>query len=113
MDHEAYERQMFDIVNRKAEDKHTDTRESTVTTKKSLLTKTDIRVLRRGLKRTGIALLTTILFALSIFSFIKAATATGYLAVVLFFLAIVLMVFAFVFLYAQGVTDGGSRGDHK
>ncbi len=97
MDHKAFNEQTID----------------TVTIKKSLFTKTDVKILRRGLKRTGIALLTTFLFALSIFSFIAAATATGYWAVVLFFSAIVLMIWALAFLYAQGITDEESRGDYK
>jgi hypothetical protein len=71
------------------------------------------KILGRGLKRMMIALFTAILFALSVYAFIAAATATGYWAVVLFLSAIVLMVGAFVFLYAQGITKVESQGDSK
>ena len=115
MDHETYENQMIDSINRHAEEKNrcTGTSENTIKAKRRVFTKTDVNTLKRGLKRTMIALLTTVLFGLSVFSFIAAATATGYWAVILFFSAIVLLGWTFVFLYAQGVTDAESKGDSK
>jgi hypothetical protein len=56
-----------------------------------------------------LAIFTAFLFGLSIFSFIATATATGYWAVILFISAIVLLVWAFLFLYAQGIVNGGGR----
>ena len=115
MDHEAYENEMIDGVNRhtKEWDQITFDSEITPTEKNRVVTKTDTRALRQGFKRMVLALFTTALFALSIFCFIVTATATGYLAVFLFFSAIVLMVWAVIFLYAQGVADVGSKGDSK
>jgi hypothetical protein len=112
MDHEAYENQMIEAVNRNAEDK-TGTHESAVPTKRLLFTKTDARTLKRGIKRTVLALLTAILFALSVYSFIAVASVTGYRAVGLFFVAIMMLIMAFILLYAQGITFMESRGDHK
>ncbi len=113
MDHEAYESQMIEGINHNADEKsqHISTNESSTTTKKSVFTKEDAKALRRGVKRTLLALLTAIAFGLSVSSFIAVASATGYWAVVLFLSAIVLMVFAFILLYAQGITFFERRGD--
>lgn len=111
MDHEAYESQMIDTVNRNAEEKNRQagTAETPVA-KKKLLTKADVKALKHGGKRVLVALFTTILFILSIVSFIAVATAKGYVAVILFISGIVLLVWAFIFLYAQGITKIESRG---
>jgi fatty acid desaturase len=108
MDHNAYENEMIDTINRHAEEK---SRQATAV--KRVFTKTDTRTLRQGLKRTLIAILTAVLFALSVYNFIAVATATGYWAVILFFSAIVLLVWAFILLYAQGITHVESKGDNK
>ncbi len=103
MEHDAYENQMIDLVNRNAKEKKSGLYETTTTVKKRIFTKTDVSTLRRGLRRTLLALLTALIFALSIFCFITVATETGYLAVFLFLAAIVFMGFAFILLYAQGI----------
>ena len=110
MNHDTYEKEMIDGINRHAEEKsqQTITHSSKVTT-----AKTDFEALKRGFKRTVLALLTAILFGLSVFAFIATATATGYWAVVLFLSAIVLMFWAFVLLYAQGVVRTGRYGGSK
>lgn len=115
MDHEAYENEMIDSVNRHAGEsgRYVGTYESTGITKKRLLPKAETTALTRGLKRMLVAIFTAVLFALSILSFILVATATGYWAVFLFFAAVVLLIWAFVFLYAQGITDAESKGDDK
>jgi hypothetical protein len=80
------------------------------------MNKTDVKVLKRGLKRMGLALLTAALFAISVISLIKVATAPGYLAVLLFIIAILEMVMAITFLYAQGLSpkvSNESQGDCK
>ena len=107
MDHEEYESQMFDDINRHAAERSA----HFVTTlpKRAVITLKDKSALKMGLKRMGIALFTAFLFGLSITSFILTATATGYWAVILFLAAIVLLVWAVVFLYAQGIANGGGR----
>ena len=115
MNHDTYEKEMIDGINRHAEEKSQQTiiHSSKVTTAKNGSAKTDFEALKRGLKRTVLALLTAILFGLSVFAFIATATATGYWAVVLFLSAIVLMFWAFVLLYAQGVVRTGRYGGSK
>ncbi len=115
MDHEAYENEMIDRVNRHADEKdlYADAFESTVTTKKSMFAKTDVKTLKLGLKRTMLAVFTAVLFALALFCFVLVATARGYWAVILFFAALVFMVGGYIFLYAQGITQVGSKGDNK
>jgi hypothetical protein len=65
--------------------------------------KTDVMVLKRGLKRMGLALLTAATFAISVAGLIVTAIAPGYVAVILFLASIVAMAMAFVLLYAQGL----------
>lgn len=77
------------------------------------MNKIDKKILKTGLKRVAIALLTAFLFAMSVLAFIVTATATGYWAVILFISGIVLMIWAFVFLYAQGITGDESQGENK
>lgn len=106
MDHEAYETQMFDTVNHHSA-------ESVSRPKVAVVTKKDTSALKMGLKRMVIALFTALLFASSVISFILTATATGYRAVVLFLAAIVQLVWAFIFLYAQGITREESKGEKQ
>lgn len=115
MDHEAYENEMIDGVNRHADEKdlYADAFESTVTTKKSVFAKTDVKALKLGLKRTMLAILTALLFALAVLCFVVVATAKGYWAVMLFFCALIFLVCGYIFLYAQGITRVGSKGDNK
>lgn len=67
------------------------------------MSKTNAKILKRGLRHMGIALFTTALFVLAVASLILTATAPGYLAVILFLLAVVQLAAAFIFLYAQGL----------
>ncbi len=108
MDHKAYEEQMIDGVNRNAEMKR---RLGKGRFEAPGVNDGDKRTFKIGLKRTGLALVTVFLAALSVYSFIATATATGYVAVFLFFAAIVLLFWAVVFLYAQGIINVGSRGE--
>lgn len=112
MDHEVFEKEMIDGVNRHAEskDKHSD---STPVKSRGFFTKEDTSALKCGLRRTLVALITAALFALSVWMFIEVAHAVGYVAVVLFLSAIVLMIAAFGLLYAQGVVLDESKGDDK
>jgi Flp pilus assembly protein TadB len=115
MDHEAYENEMIDDINRNAKDKnmHDSTRESTSVLKQYLFSKEDKKIMRRGLKRTLLALVTAALFALAICGLVAVAVAPGYLAVLLFFASILSVVCAFISLYAQGIIDTESYGDGK
>lgn len=106
MDHEAYEKEMIEAVNRHSEEKSKGP-------KRTVITKKDASVLKIGLKRTLLALLTAGLFALAVYDFIAVATATGYWAVALFLAAIVLLIAVFTLLYAQGIIHVESKGDGK
>lgn len=76
-------------------------------------TKADARSLWLGCKRVLVALLTAVSFALTGYAFIAVATATGYWAVALFIAAIVLTIWSFALLYAQGVVYVESQGDDE
>jgi hypothetical protein len=111
MDHEAYERQMIDAVNRNADEKSmrvdTGSPKSTVTTKKNDAT------LKRGFKRTLLALLTAATFAISVFGFVAVASVPGYLAVLLFLTSSLGLGISFTLLYAQGITHVESKVNDK
>ena len=80
------------------------------------MSKSDVKTFKRGLKRMALAVVTAALFATSVFCFIKVATTVGYLAILLFFLAIVAMGMSLLLLYAQGIISGPdteSKGDGK
>ena len=115
MNHEAYEKEMIDTVNRHSAewDQLTFADEFPDTKKGSKHKGEDARTLRRGLKRMAIAILTAIVFLLTVFTYIAVATATGYAAVLLFFLGVVLTVVTYILLYAQGVTQVESKGGSK
>lgn len=101
MDHEAYEQEMIETINR-----HGEAAAKNVTKPdwSLVMTKNDTNVVIRGLKRTLLALLTAGLFVVSLIGLITVATVPGYLAVILFFASIMGAAVAFVLLYAQGIT---------
>ena len=68
------------------------------------MNKTDVEILKRGLRRMGLALLTTAMFAISVLGFFAVATAPGYLAVLMFIGSVFAMMAAITLLYAQGLT---------
>ena len=111
MDHKAFENEMIDAVNRHADARSEQVKPAAPESK--VFTKKDAAFLKRGLKRTGFALLTILLIALAVFGFIATATATGYWAVILFLASIVISIWAFVFVYAQGVVPTDNRGESK
>lgn len=111
MDHEAYENEMIDAINRHGEEAVDESVK--LSNRNRVVTKNDAIVVIRGLKRTLFALLTIALFAISAIGFITVASVQGYMAVVLFFASILGIVFAFVLLYAQGVVHIESRGESK
>ena len=106
MDHEAFEKEMIDTVNRHAEEKTTPS-ESIPTAK------LDAAIMKRGLKRMGIALLTTVEFIGAVFGFIWTTFLPGYLAVLAFLASDFVLVCAICMLYAQGITRKGIQGDNK
>lgn len=73
------------------------------------MSKSDINILKRGLKRVAAATLTLLTFAIALAGFIATAFVTGYFAVLLFFAATAAMLFAISLLYAMGLT----RPSHK
>ena len=111
MDHKAFENEMIDAVNRNAEARSKRVR--TAAPESKVFTKKDVAFLKIGLKRTGIALLTIVLIAMAVAGFIATATATGYWAVILFLLSVVISILAFIFLYAQGIVLANNRGESK
>ena len=114
MNHDEYERQMIDMVNHNAKEKKTGLYENTA--KKKVFTAADFRALRIGIRRTLLALVTAIVFALSIYDFIAVTTVSGYWAVLLFVCAIMLLGLSFLLLYAQGIlskTQQESKGEIK
>ena len=68
------------------------------------MSKSDVKTLKRGLKRMVFALVTAALFALSVWGFFITASAPGYLAVLMFLASVLWMAMAVTFLYAQGIT---------
>ena len=111
MNHEAYEKQMIDAVNRNAEEKSKQFKAGTPDGK--VITKWDKTTLMMGLIRTLFALITTGLFAISVIGFVAVATTPGYQAVALFITSIAALGCGFVFLYAQGILGKESAGDNK
>ena len=109
MEHDAFEKEMFDTVSRhgKAADKKIPIEATRV------VDKNDGRVVIRGLKRTLLALLTAVTFAASGLGFIVTAKVPGYLAVLLFFVSILALVASFVLLYSQGIISVESKGESK
>ena len=79
------------------------------------MSKTDEKILRRGLKRMALALLTTALFAIAVAGLVTVAFVSGYWAVLLFFVSLYVMAIALSLLYAQGITrkQNGSQGESK
>jgi energy-converting hydrogenase Eha subunit C len=110
MDHEAYENEMIDAINRHGEE----AAKKEVKAKLSqVVTKNDARIIVRGLKRTLLALLTAATLALAVMGLITVATAPGYLAVVLFFASVLALIVSVVLLYAQGIIRVESKGESK
>ena len=109
MDHEAYENEMMDAVNRHKEEADTKSEAKW----SMVMNKNDARVVVRGLRRTLIALLTAAMFAIAVIGFITVAKAPGYLAVLLFFASILALGCSFILLYAQGIIHVESQGESK
>lgn len=66
--------------------------------------KKDMRILKRGLKRMALSLITAAFFVIAVLGFIIVATAPGYLAVFLFIVSLVSLGTAFLLTYVQGLT---------
>ena len=111
MDHEAYENEMMDVINRHGEDAAA--KEETKAKWSMVMNKNDARVVARGLKRTLLALLTAAMFAIAVIGLIAVANAPGYLAVILFFTSILALGGSFILLYAQGIIRVESKGESK
>ncbi len=104
MDHDAYEKQMIDHVNRNAEEKQH---------KEPVITKNDKYALTRGLKHILLSLISVVMFAASASGFIVTAIVPGYLAVAAFIASIAAAVATYILVYAQGLIRTASRGESK
>lgn len=81
-----------------------------------IINKTDAKILKRGLKRVGVALLTALIFVSSLVGLIVTATAPGYLAVMLFLLSAMGLLATYILMYAQGLNrriSKESKGESK
>lgn len=67
------------------------------------MNKTNVKILKRGLKRVMLALLTTATCLLALTGFIAVAFVSGYIAVLLFLFSIVVAALAYGMLYGQGM----------
>ena len=106
MDHEAYENQMIDGVNRNAEEKSKQVEIGSsehLAKVIPLFTKKDSRVLSRGFKCAILALITAASFVFSVAGFITTAMVPGYLAVALFIVSLLMLGCAVILLYALGL----------
>lgn len=65
---------------------------------------TDKRILKRGLKRVLMSLATTIAFLAALYGFYLVAVTEGYVAVLTFIFSLMILGYALVLLYAQGIT---------
>lgn len=78
--------------------------------------KTDVAILKRGLKRVALALITTTTFLLAVAGFIGTAFAPGYLAVLLFLISVIVLAIAYCLLYGHGMNprfNVESKGERK
>ena len=67
------------------------------------MNKTDIKTLKRGLRRVAVALITALAFVMAIIGIIAVASVKGYLAVLLFLASLVELGIAFTLLYSLGI----------
>ena len=78
------------------------------------MSKRDAVILKRGLKRLGIALLTVFAYAVSAFGLILVFFVQGYLAVLLFAASCFNLAIAVTLMYGQGMNPRTERkGDGK
>ena len=80
------------------------------------MSKQDAAIIKRGLKRIMLALATTIAFVAALWGFYLVAVTDGYVAVATFIVSMLTLFFAFVLLYAQGMTRKSrakGQGDGK
>lgn len=80
------------------------------------MNKTDVNILKRGLKRVALALLTATTFVIALVGFVVTGFATGYLAVMLFFVSALVLAIAYCLLYGHGMNHqvkAESKGENK
>ena len=78
--------------------------------------KSDVNILKRGIKYLGWSLLTTACFALAVVCFICTAQLTGYAAVAMVFGGLICLLAAYIGLYALGfvgVNFTESKGERE
>ena len=120
MDHDAWENQIIQSFERREgkptrkPDNDKPVMSESVNDKKGM-SESDKWTVAVGLRRTLLAFLTLLLFAASAVGFVAVASARGYMAVLLFFASTLGMLGAFIFVYAQGITNTTkeSQGESK
>ena len=115
MNHEAFENEMFNSVNRHSGelDHVTFDHEIPDTVKSNPAKNETLKTIGRGLYRMIMALCTAGLFAFSVLDFILVTKETGYGAVLMFFAGILMLFAAIGALYVQGIVGKESQGDGK
>ena len=111
MDHDVYEEQMIDMVNRHA-DESAKAQPKVAPAQESVSAKLMAMTFWRGTKTLILALITVAIFALTANSFLMVGSKAGWWAVVAFLGGIVLLFFAAAFLYALGLVIG-RKGESK
>ena len=115
MNHEAYENEMINGVNRHAGEWNyiTFDNETTDTVESVPVKRTGVKTLGRGLCRMIMGLITAGIFGISICDFILVSRETGYRAVAMFFAGVVMLLSAIAAVYGQGIVGKESQGDDK
>ena len=107
---DKYEQEMIETVNRHAEEQS----RYTCTQDTPSKAKANAKNLGRGFVRMMFAVLTAVMFAISVYGFIVVASVTGYWAVLMFTVSVANLFWAFVLLYTQGrtrKTNAEGQGD--
>ena len=101
MDHEAFEKEMIDSINRNAE------------SKTKLVTKADKAMLKAGFGCVLVSLFTAGLAFLAVWCLIQMVKAPGYMAVLLFLASIFVGIVSLSLLYALGIAVTKATGEVK
>lgn len=78
------------------------------------MNKTDVKILKRGLRRVVLALLTTVTFLVAVAGLVAVVFLPGYAAVLVFIASLLVLATAFGMLYGHGMnprTHTESTGD--
>lgn len=113
MDHNAWENQILETFERREAEA---AKAVAMTKPNQVITKTDAKTVAVGIKRTLLALLTILFLGAAVYGFVAVASASGYIAVLLFFASVLGLIASYILLYAQGITNvvpKESKGENK